>query len=137
MAPPSDPVVLEAMQTLLDQVSATFLSQLPTHSQGSVGSAAIHACIELMKPNGGKLHYFGSDLPTVGVKSLKAREAEWTSLSSKADKPDECKQSILASADLTFKSAGMIAAGHQICIDVVLLTQVCIAPRGLFASQIC
>lgn len=100
---------------------AELLASIPNMFAASAGpescsAAAIEACVELLKPTGGKLHAFVSSLPNSGVKALKMRDSS----SSMAEKE---KQMGLLPQDATYLSLAAQAADFQICIDLFLLAQ--------------
>lgn len=67
----------------------------------------LQACVELLKPTGGKLHAFVSSLPNSGIKALKMRDSS----SSMAEKE---KQMGLLPQDATYLSLAAQAADFQV-----------------------
>ncbi|KAF8659540.1 hypothetical protein HU200_058290 [Digitaria exilis] len=73
-----------------------------------------------MKSTGGKLLVFQSVLPSVGIGSLSAREAEGRSNTSTGDKE---AHKLLQPVDKTLKTMAQEFAEYQVCVDVFLSTQ--------------
>eukprot|EP00879_Flechtneria_rotunda_P003737 GHRR01003975.1.p1 GENE.GHRR01003975.1~~GHRR01003975.1.p1 ORF type:complete len:914 (+),score=321.96 GHRR01003975.1:246-2744(+) len=101
---------------------AELLSSIPTMfaaAQGpeSCAAAAIEACVELLKPTGGKLHAFVASLPNHGSKALKMRDGSATNIG------DKEKQQALLAQDNTYYTLASQAADYNVCIDVFLLPQ--------------
>jgi hypothetical protein len=67
----------------------------------------LQACVELLKPTGGKLHAFVSSLPNSGVKALKMRDSS----SNMAEKE---KQMGLLPQDQTYLTLAAQAADFQV-----------------------
>lgn len=117
--PDSAPLLLkltehrEALQALLTQIPSMFAGG-PRNAQSCAGSG-IEAAIAALQPTGGKLHCFLSTLPTAGMHPLRLRDAN--SIGEKE------KLTMLTSQDNTLKSLASVAAEHQICIDISLMSQ--------------
>jgi protein transport protein SEC24 len=67
----------------------------------------LQACVELLKPTGGKLHAFLSSLPSSGIKALKMRDSS----GSMAEKE---KQMGLLPQDNTYLTMAAQAADFQV-----------------------
>ncbi|KAI8470003.1 MAG: Sec23/Sec24 trunk domain-containing protein [Monoraphidium minutum] len=104
----------EQLVDLLHSIPGMFSSA--AHGPESCGSAAIEACIELLKPVGGRIHAFLATLPNSGVRSLKIRDH--AALVNEKD-----KQQHLVPQDNTFYTVAAGAADYQVSVDLFLLVQ--------------
>ncbi|KAL6630501.1 hypothetical protein ACP70R_028574 [Stipagrostis hirtigluma subsp. patula] len=86
----------------------------------SAFGAAMKAGFLAMKSTGGKLLVFQSVLPSLGVGSLSAREAEGRSNILTGDKE---AHKLLQPIDNTLKTMALEFAEYQVCVDVFLTTQ--------------
>ncbi|KAL2539649.1 Protein transport protein Sec24-like [Abeliophyllum distichum] len=101
------------------------LESIPTMFQNnrigdSAFGAAIKAAYLAMKSTGGKLLVFQSVLPSIGIGSLSAREAEGRSNISAGEKE---ANKLLQPADKTLKTMAMEFAEYQVCVDLFITTQ--------------
>lgn len=103
----------EQLQELLGCIPSMFATAAGPEC---CATAAIEACVELLKPTGGKIHAFMSSLPNCGTKALKLREGQ-TNVS------DKEKQTGLLPQDMTYLTLAAQAADFNICIDLFLLAQ--------------
>jgi len=76
--------------------------------------SAIEACIDLLRPTGGKLHAFLTALPTLGRIALKVREPMGGG--------DREKFSTLQSQSTSLNALAAVAADSMVCIDVNVLS---------------
>ncbi|XP_062182390.1 protein transport protein SEC24 B-like [Phragmites australis] len=86
----------------------------------SAFGAAMKAAFLAMKSTGGKLLVFQSVLPSLGVGSLSAREAEGRANITTGDKE---AHKLLQPVDNTLKTMALEFAEYQVCVDVFLTTQ--------------
>ncbi|TVU50463.1 hypothetical protein EJB05_01835, partial [Eragrostis curvula] len=86
----------------------------------SAFGAAMKAAFLAIKSTGGKLLVFQSVLPSIGIGSLSAREAEGRSNISTADKE---AHKLLQPVDKNLKTMALEFAEYQVCVDVFLTTQ--------------
>ncbi|CAL4899623.1 unnamed protein product [Urochloa decumbens] len=107
----------ENLEQLLESIPTMFESN---RVADSAFGAAMKACFLAMKPTGGKLLVFQSVLPSVGIGSLSAREAEGRSNISSGDKE---AHKLLQPVDKTLKTMALEFAEYQVCVDVFLSTQ--------------
>ncbi|CAL5093807.1 unnamed protein product [Urochloa decumbens] len=107
----------ENLDQLLESIPTMFESN---RVADSAFGAAMKACFLAMKPTGGKLLVFQSVLPSVGIGSLSAREAEGRSNISSGDKE---AHKLLQPVDKTLKTMALEFAEYQVCVDVFLSTQ--------------
>ncbi|KAL2457291.1 Protein transport protein Sec24-like [Forsythia ovata] len=101
------------------------LESIPTMFQNnrigdSAFGAAIKAAYLAMKSTGGKLLVFQSVLPSIGIGSLSAREAEGRSNISAGEKE---ANKLLQPADKTLKTMAIEFAEYQVCVDLFITTQ--------------
>ncbi|CAA6660059.1 unnamed protein product [Spirodela intermedia] len=85
----------------------------------SAFGAATKAAFLAMKPTGGKLLVFQSVLPSVGIGSLSAREAEGRANVSSADKE---AHKLLQPMDKSFKTMAMEFAEYQTYVDIASIS---------------
>ncbi|XP_051147877.1 protein transport protein Sec24-like CEF [Andrographis paniculata] len=101
------------------------LENIPTMFQNnrigdSAFGAAIKASFLAMKSTGGKLLVFQSVLPSIGIGSLSARDAEGRSSISAGEKE---AHKLLQPVDKTLKAMAIEFAEYQVCVDLFLTTQ--------------
>jgi protein transport protein SEC24 len=77
------------------------------HNNAHILKLCLQACVELLKPTGGKLHAFLSSLPSSGIKALKMRDSS----GSMAEKE---KQMGLLPQDNTYLTLAAQAADFQV-----------------------
>ncbi|KAL2492176.1 Protein transport protein Sec24-like [Abeliophyllum distichum] len=105
------------LEVLLESIPTMFQNSRTTDS---AFGAAIKAAFLAMKSSGGKLLVFQSVLPSIGIGSLSAREAEGRSNKSAGEKE---AQKLLQAADKTLKTMAIEFAEYQVCVDLFLTTQ--------------
>ncbi|KAG8379493.1 hypothetical protein BUALT_Bualt07G0094200 [Buddleja alternifolia] len=101
------------------------LENIPTMFQNnriadSAFGAAAKAAFLAMKSTGGKLLVFQSVLPSIGIGSLSAREAEGRSNVSAGEKE---AHKLLQPVDKTLKTMAIELAEYQVCVDLFITTQ--------------
>ncbi|KAE8038073.1 hypothetical protein FH972_010617 [Carpinus fangiana] len=101
------------------------LESIPTMFQNnrtaeSAFGAAVQAAFLAIKSSGGKLLVFQSVLPSTGIGSLSAREAEGRTNISAGEKE---AQKLLQPADKTLKTMALQFAKYQVCVDLFITTQ--------------
>ena len=82
------------------------------------GAAAIKACVEALKPTGGRVLAFVATMPTGGYGAVKGRTAVGTAMSKEMEK-EPVKHA--APADKVYSKMATEAAEYQCAIDVFLL----------------
>uniref|UniRef100_A0A0D3HTY4 Zinc finger Sec23/Sec24-type domain-containing protein n=1 Tax=Oryza barthii TaxID=65489 RepID=A0A0D3HTY4_9ORYZ len=107
----------ENLEQLLESIPNMFENN---RVADSAFGAAMKASFLAMKSTGGKLLMFQSVLPSVGIGSLSAREAEGRSNISTGDKE---AHKLLQPVDKTLKTMALEFAEYQVCVDVFLTTQ--------------
>uniref|UniRef100_A0A0E0RGN9 Zinc finger Sec23/Sec24-type domain-containing protein n=1 Tax=Oryza rufipogon TaxID=4529 RepID=A0A0E0RGN9_ORYRU len=107
----------ENLEQLLESIPNMFENN---RVADSAFGAAMKASFLAMKSTGGKLLVFQSVLPSVGIGSLSAREAEGRSNISTGDKE---AHKLLQPVDKTLKTMALEFAEYQVCVDVFLTTQ--------------
>ncbi|XP_062203524.1 protein transport protein SEC24 B-like [Phragmites australis] len=107
----------ENLEQLLESIPNMFENN---RVADSAFGAAMKASFLAMKSTGGKLLVFQSVLPSVGIGSLSAREADGRSNISTADKE---AHKLLQPVDKTLKTMALEFAEYQVCVDVFLTTQ--------------
>ncbi|KAK3120056.1 hypothetical protein QOZ80_9AG0680740 [Eleusine coracana subsp. coracana] len=107
----------ENMEQLLESIPNMFENN---RIADSAFGAAMKAGFLAMKATGGKLLVFQSVLPSLGLGSLSAREAEGRANISTGDKE---AHKLLQSVDNTLKTMALEFAEYQVCVDVFLTTQ--------------
>ncbi|KAM0843352.1 hypothetical protein ACQ4PT_057756 [Festuca glaucescens] len=107
----------DSLEQLLESIPSMFENN---RVADSAFGAAMKASFLAMKPTGGKLLVFQSVLPSVGIGSLSAREAEGRSNISTGDKE---AHKLLQPVDKTLKTMALEFAEYQVCVDVFLTTQ--------------
>nr|CAB3461997.1 unnamed protein product [Digitaria exilis] len=107
----------ENLEQLLESIPVMFENN---RIADSAFGAAMKASFLAMKSTGGKLLVFQSVLPSVGIGSLSAREAEGRSNTSTGDKE---AHKLLQPVDKTLKTMAQEFAEYQVCVDVFLSTQ--------------
>lgn len=70
-------------------------------------AAILQACVELLKPTGGKIHAFMASLPNCGTRSLKLRDGN-------INVSDKEKQMELLPQDLTYMTLASQAADFNV-----------------------
>lgn len=103
----------EDLKALLEAVPRAFST--PSGGADNCGAAAIVACIETLKPTGGKLHVFASSMPGVGALALKPRDLAMR------DPGDRDVLKMLAAQVPDYFKKAEEAAEAQICIDLFLM----------------
>ncbi|KAK4395543.1 protein transport protein Sec24-like [Sesamum angolense] len=101
------------------------LESIPTMFQNnriadSAFGAAVKAAFLAMKNTGGKLLVFQSVLPSTGIGSLSAREADGRSNISAGEKE---AHKLLQPVDKTLKTMAIEFAEYQVCVDLFITTQ--------------
>ncbi|XP_078433802.1 protein transport protein SEC24 C-like [Wolffia australiana] len=86
----------------------------------SAFGAATKAAFLALKPTGGKLLVFQSVLPSAGVGSLSAREAEGRANVSSSDKE---AHKLLQPIDKSYKTMALEFAEQQVCVDAFITAQ--------------
>ncbi|KAL6875599.1 hypothetical protein ACP4OV_013112 [Aristida adscensionis] len=107
----------ENLEQLLESIPNMFENN---RVADSAFGAAMKAGFLAMKSTGGKLLVFQSVLPSLGIGSLSAREAEGRSNISAGDKE---AHKLLQPVDNTLKTMALEFAEYQVCVDVFLTTQ--------------
>ncbi|KAG2620540.1 protein transport protein Sec24-like CEF isoform X2 [Panicum virgatum] len=107
----------ENLEQLLESIPIMFENN---RVADSAFGAAMKASFLAMKSTGGKLLVFQSVLPSLGIGSLSAREAEGRSNISTGDKE---AHKLLQPVDKTLKTMALEFAEYQVCVDVFLSTQ--------------
>ncbi|KAL7160754.1 hypothetical protein ACSBR2_041416 [Camellia fascicularis] len=105
------------LELLLENIPTMFQNN---RTADSAFGAAVKAAFLAMKSTGGKLLVFQSVLPSLGIGSLSAREAEGRTNISSADKE---AHKLLQPADKTLKTMAVELAEYQVCVDVFITTQ--------------
>ncbi|CAA0806865.1 Protein transport protein Sec24-like [Striga hermonthica] len=105
------------LEILLESIPTMFESN---RIADSACCAAVKAAFLAMKSTGGKLLVFQSTLPSTGIVSLSAREAEGRSNQSAAEKE---AHKLLQPADKNLKTMAIEFAEYQVCIDLFITTQ--------------
>ncbi|GER54182.1 transport Sec24 family protein [Striga asiatica] len=105
------------LEILLESIPTMFESN---RTADSACCAAIKAAFLAMKSTGGKLLVFPSTLPSTGIGSLSAREAEGRSNISAGDKE---AHKLLQPADKILKTMAIEFAEYQVCVDLFITTQ--------------
>ncbi|XP_039776873.1 protein transport protein Sec24-like CEF [Panicum virgatum] len=107
----------ENLEQLLESIPNMFENN---RVADSAFGAAMKAGFLAIKSTGGKLLVFQSVLPSLGVGSLSAREAEGRSNVTTGDKE---AHKLLQPVDNTLKTMALEFAEYQVCVDVFLTTQ--------------
>ncbi|THU46580.1 hypothetical protein C4D60_Mb09t06430 [Musa balbisiana] len=111
----------QGLEQLLENIPSMFDNNKVAES---AFGAAIKAGFLALKPTGGKLLVFQSVLPSVGIGSLSAREAEGRTNVSAGDKE---AHKFLQPADKTLKTMAIEFAEYQasclVCVDIFITTQ--------------
>ncbi|KAK6127818.1 hypothetical protein DH2020_038455 [Rehmannia glutinosa] len=105
------------LEILLESIPTMFQSN---RTADSACGAAIQAAFLAMKSTGGKLLVFQSTLPSIGIGSLSAREAEGRSNMSAGEKE---AHKLLQPVDKTLKTMAIEFAEYQVCVDLFITTQ--------------
>ncbi|CAA0811286.1 Protein transport protein Sec24-like [Striga hermonthica] len=105
------------LEILLESIPTMFESN---RTADSACCAAVKAAFLAMKSTGGKLLVFPSTLPSTGIGSLSAREAEGRSNISAGDKE---AHKLLQPADKILKTMAIEFAEYQVCVDLFITTQ--------------
>ena len=114
----------EAIDAVLKQIPEMFAN----NRHGSpVGTAAVKACVEALKPVGGRVLAFMGTQPTGGLGKLSNRAAQAPNVGAKEAEKEPLKY--LAPADKIYTKLATEAAEYQVAIDVFLL-----APAQYVAS---
>ncbi|KAK4486180.1 hypothetical protein RD792_008849 [Penstemon davidsonii] len=108
----------EHLEILLESIPTMFHSN---RTADSAFGAAVKAAFLAMKSTGGKLLVFQSVLPSIGIGSLSAREAEGRSNASAAGEKEAHK--LLQPADKTLKTMAIDFAEYQVCVDLFITSQ--------------
>ncbi|KAL8474498.1 hypothetical protein ACS0TY_031090 [Phlomoides rotata] len=107
----------EHLEMLLESIPTMFQSN---RTADSAFGAAVKAAFLAMKSTGGKLLVFQSVLPSIGIGSLSAREADGRSNSSSGEKE---AHKLLQPADKILKTMAIEFAEYQVCVDLFITTQ--------------
>ncbi|OQU83439.1 hypothetical protein SORBI_3005G114800 [Sorghum bicolor] len=107
----------ENLEQLLESIPNMFENN---RVADSAFGAAMKAGFLAMKSTGGKLLVFQSVLPSLGIGSLSAREAEGRANITTGDKE---AHKLLQPVDNTLKTMALEFAEYQVCVDVFLTTQ--------------
>ncbi|KAL3338292.1 hypothetical protein AABB24_030437 [Solanum stoloniferum] len=110
-------VCREHLELLLENIPTIFGHN---RTADSAFGAAVKAAFLAMKNTGGKLLVFQSVLPSTGVGTLSARDAEGRSTVSAAETE---AHKLLQPAGKTLKTMAIEFAEYQVCVDVFLTTQ--------------
>ncbi|KAL0425234.1 UNVERIFIED_CONTAM: protein transport protein Sec24-like [Sesamum radiatum] len=105
------------LELLLESIPTMFQSN---RIADSAFGAAVKAAFLAMKSTGGKLLVFQSVLPSAGLGSLSAREAEGRSNISAGEKE---AHKLLQPADKALKTMAIEFAEYQVCVDLFITTQ--------------
>ncbi|KAH6803284.1 Sec23/Sec24 protein transport family protein [Perilla frutescens var. frutescens] len=105
------------LEMLLESIPTMFQSN---RTADSALGAAVKAAFLAMKSTGGKLLVFQSVLPSIGIGSLSAREAEGRSNMSAGEKE---AHKLLQPADKTLKTMAIELAEYQVCVDLFITSQ--------------
>ncbi|KAL1541771.1 Protein transport protein Sec24B [Salvia divinorum] len=105
------------LEMLLDSIPGMFQNHRTTDS--AFGAAAKAAFLAI-KSTGGKLLVFQSILPSIGIGSLSAREAEGRSNISTGEKEPH---KLLQPVDKTLQTMATEFAEYQVCVDLFITTQ--------------
>nr|AMP82922.1 CEF [Catalpa bungei] len=105
------------LEILLESIPTMFQSN---RTADSAFGAAVKAAFLAMKSTGGKLLVFQSVLPSIGIGSLSAREAEGRSNISAGEKE---AHKLLQPVDKTLKTMAIEFAEYQVCVDLFITTQ--------------
>ncbi|ONM19368.1 Protein transport protein Sec24-like CEF [Zea mays] len=105
------------LEQLLESIPSMFENN---RVADSAFGAAMKAGFLAMKSTGGKLLVFQSVLPSLGIGSLSAREAEGRANITTGDKE---AHKLLQPVDNTLKTMALEFAEYQVCVDVFLTTQ--------------
>ncbi|KAG6404126.1 hypothetical protein SASPL_136366 [Salvia splendens] len=107
----------EHLEILLDSIPGMFQDNRTTDS--AFGAAAKAAFLAI-KSTGGKLLVFQSILPSIGIGSLFARDAEGKSNTSAGEKEPH---KLLQPMDKTLQNMATEFAEFQVCVDLFITTQ--------------
>ncbi|XP_047956910.1 protein transport protein Sec24-like At4g32640 [Salvia hispanica] len=107
----------EHLEILLDSIPGMFQDNRTTES--AFGAAAKAAFLAI-KSTGGKLLVFQSILPSIGIGSLFARDAEGKSNTSAGEKEPH---KLLQPMDKTLQNMATEFAEFQVCVDLFITTQ--------------
>ncbi|KAL6545603.1 Protein transport protein Sec24B [Orobanche gracilis] len=105
------------LEILLQNIPSMFES---SRTADSACGAAVQAAFLAMKTTGGKLLVFQSTLPSTGIGSLSAREAEGKSNISAGEKE---AHKLLQPVDKTLRTMAIEFAEYQVCVDLFITTQ--------------
>ncbi|KAI3455105.1 hypothetical protein Pfo_011768 [Paulownia fortunei] len=105
------------LEILLESIPTMFQNN---RTSDSAFGAAVKAAFLAMKNTGGKLLVFQSVLPSTGIGSLSAREAEGRSNISAGDKEGH---KLLQPVDKMLKTMAIEFAEYQVCVDLFITTQ--------------
>ncbi|XP_018839308.1 protein transport protein Sec24-like At4g32640 [Juglans regia] len=105
------------LELLLESIPTMFHNN---RTAESAFGAAVQATFLAIKNSGGKLLVFQSVLPSTGIGSLSAREAEGRTNISAGEKEFH---KLLQPADKTLKTMAIEFAEYQVCVDVFITTQ--------------
>ncbi|KAG6668921.1 hypothetical protein I3843_01G198300 [Carya illinoinensis] len=105
------------LELLLESIPNMFQNN---RTAESAFGAAVQAAFLAIKSSGGKLLVFQSVLPSTGVGSLSAREAEGRTNISAGEKE---AHKLLQPVDKTLKTMAIEFAEYQVCVDIFVTTQ--------------
>ena len=106
----------EAIDAVLKQIPEMFANN---RHGAPVGTAAVKACVEALKPVGGRVLAFMGTQPTGGLGKLSNRAAQAPNVGAKEAEKEPLRY--LAPADKIYTKLATEAAEYQVAIDVFLL----------------
>ena len=106
----------EAVDAVLKQIPEMFANN---RHGAPAGTAAVKACVEALKPVGGRVLAFMGTQPTGGLGKLSNRAAQAPNVGAKEAEKEPLKY--LAPADKIYTKMATEAAEYQVAIDVFLL----------------
>ena len=114
-------VSLEDNRANIDSVLKQIPEMFANNRHGSpVGTAAVKACIEALKPHGGRVLAFMGTQPTGGFGKLTNRAAQAQNVGAKEAEKEPLKY--LAPGDKMYTKMAAEAAEYQVSVDLFLLT---------------
>jgi hypothetical protein len=124
------------MTKLLAELPALLAAKAPPDTPQRVtptpspcaSQAALLASVDLLRSNGGKVHFFASELPNEGIHRLTARwrgdHGARSDATASLNAEVSMKQDILTAPDKRWTAAALEAAELSICVDLIFMTQV-------------
>jgi hypothetical protein len=126
--------------TLIEETAPGVPHQLTPTASPCASQAALLATIDLLRSNGGKIHLFASELPNEGIHRLTARwrghRGARSDSAAALDAEVSMKQEILTAPDKRWTAAAVEACELAICVDIILMTQVCCAAATFHAFPV-